>query len=80
MPCVVVSSKGWLVIPAEYRRKYHVLPGSRVEVVDFGGGLSVVPLLTDPIREAQGLLKSNRGLTGRLLADRAEERGREADR
>ena len=80
MATVTVSAKGWVVIPAEYRRKYHVGSGSEVEVVDFGGGLSLVPLLPHPVREAQGLLKGGKRLTGVLLSERAAERKREAGR
>lgn len=80
MATVTVSAKGWVVIPAEYRRKYDVQAGSAVEVVDFGGGLSLVPLLKHPVREAQGLLKRGKRLTGALLSERAKERQREAVR
>lgn len=80
MATVTVSEKGWVVIPADYRRKYNVLPGSAVEVVDFGGGMSLVPLLKNPAKEAQGLLKHGKGLTGALLSERAKDRKREARR
>ncbi len=80
MPMVTVSSKGWVVIPAAYRGKYHVHPGSRVEIVDYGGGMSLVPALDNPLRDAQGLLKGRRSLTGELLQERVRERRREAGR
>jgi AbrB family looped-hinge helix DNA binding protein len=80
MATVTVSSKGWVVIPAAYRRKYAVHSGSQVEVVDFGGGMSLVPLLPHPIRAAQGLLKRGKGLTGALLSERTAERKHEASR
>lgn len=80
MATVTVSAKGWVVIPAEYRRKYNVRSGSEVEVVDFGGGMSLVPLLQDPVSEAQGMLKRGKGLAGALLAERIKERKREAVR
>jgi hypothetical protein len=51
-----------------------------VEVVDFGGGLSLVPLLQHPLKDAQGLLKRGRGLTRALLAERTAERKRETVR
>jgi AbrB family looped-hinge helix DNA binding protein len=88
MPTVTVSSKGWVVIPAAYRERYHVHPGSRVEIVDYGGGMSLVPVLASPVRDAQGLLKGRQplqgnvsgSLTGALLKERARERKREAAR
>jgi AbrB family looped-hinge helix DNA binding protein len=80
MPTVTVSSKGWVVIPAAYRERYHVQPGSRVEIVDYGGGMSLVPAMRNPLRDAQGLLKGRRSLTGALLQERVRERRREAGR
>ena len=80
MATMTVSAKGWVVIPAEFRKKYRVQCGSEVEIVDFGGGLSLVPLLQHPIREAQGLLKKGMGLTHALLVERAAERKRETVR
>lgn len=80
MATVAVSSKGWVVIPAEYRRKYEVHQGTEIEVVDFGGGLSLIPLFRNPIQEACGMLKSRKRLTASLLADRKQEASREARR
>jgi AbrB family looped-hinge helix DNA binding protein len=80
MPMVTVSSKGWVVIPAAYRERYHVHPGSRVEIVDYGGGMSLVPAMRSPLRDAQGLLKGRRSLTGVLLQERVRERRRETGR
>ena len=80
MPTVTVSSKGWVVIPAVYRRRYQVPPGSQVEIVDYGGGMSLVPVLARPLRDAQGLLKGRKSLTGALLQERARERRRETVR
>ena len=80
MPTVTVSSKGWVVIPAAYRRQYQVRPGSQMKIVDYGGGLSLVPMLANPVRDGQGLLKGQRSLTGPLLKDRARERKRDSAR
>ena len=77
MTMVTVSGKGWVVIPAELRRKYDLQAGSRVMMVDYGGVLTLVPALAHPVDEAAGLLQGGRSLTGSLLADRARERKRE---
>jgi AbrB family looped-hinge helix DNA binding protein len=74
---VTISSKGWIVIPNDLRKKYGLKPGSQVSLVDYGGVLSIVPVMADPVAEAAGMLKSARSLTAALLAERAEERGRE---
>jgi AbrB family looped-hinge helix DNA binding protein len=44
-----VSQKGWVVIPAELRKKYNLEPGSEVYVVDCGGVLALVPAHENPI-------------------------------
>ena len=36
---VTVSEKGWVVIPADLRKKYNLHPGAEVAVVDYGGVL-----------------------------------------
>ena len=80
MPLVTVSSKGWVVIPADYRKKYQVHPGSQVEIVDYGGRMSLVPVPARPLSDAQGLLKGRRSLSETLLQERAKERKRETGR
>lgn len=73
---VTVSEKGWVVIPAALRKKYHLHPGTEVQVVDYGGVLALVPQLADPVRQAAGLLKGKPSLTQALLVERRKERTR----
>ena len=72
-----VSSKGWVVIPAEYRRKYKLRPGNQVRIVDYGGALSIVPASGDPVKGARGLLKGPRPLVRALRRAKKQERRRE---
>jgi AbrB family looped-hinge helix DNA binding protein len=74
---LTVSSKGWVVIPAELRRKYNLEPGTKVHVVDYGGVLMLIPAVDDPVEQVAGMLKSERSLTEALLEARQEERKRE---
>ena len=74
MTVAIVSAKGWIVIPSELRKRYNLRAGARVTLVDYGGVLSIVPAMTDPVAEAAGMLKGERSLTGALLAERARER------
>ena len=74
---VKVSQKGWVVIPVDLRKKYHLEPGTHLNVVDYGGVLSLVPALENPIEEGAGILKGESSLTQALLNERREERKRE---
>jgi AbrB family looped-hinge helix DNA binding protein len=66
---VKVSSKGWVVIPAHLRKKYKLVPGSDLNVVDYGGVLALVPVLESPIERGAGMLKGRRSLTQTLLEE-----------
>ncbi len=77
MTTLTVSAKGWVVIPAELRRKYKLRPGSQVQVVDYGGVLALIPLLENPIQQVAGMLKGPSSLTQTLLAEHAQELARE---
>ncbi len=78
MAVVTVSQKGWVVIPAELRQKYNWNTGDRVKVVDYGGVVSLVPVLNNPEEEGFGALKSTGGsLLKGLKKARREERFRE---
>jgi len=74
---VTISQKGWVVIPAELRKKYDLKPGKTMQVVDYGGVLALVPSMEDPIEEAAGMLKGDTSLTEALLSERQKERERE---
>ena len=73
---LTISSKGWVVIPAGLRKKYNLEPGSKVHVVDYGGVLTLIPAVEDPVAAAAGRLPGERSLTAALLEARTEERRR----
>lgn len=77
---LTISNKGWIVIPAEFRKKYNLLPGTQVIVVDYGGVLSIVPAMQNPIKQGRGLLKDLPSLTDDLRKERAAEFTREETR
>lgn len=77
---LTISNKGWVVIPAELRKKYNLLPGAEVVIVDYGGVLAIIPALKNPIKQGRGLLKDLPSLTQDLLQERKAERSREAGR
>ena len=72
-----ISQKGWVVIPAELRRKYNLKPDDEVHVVDYGGVLSLIPASKNPIKQGRGILKGETSLVDALLAERKREQVRE---
>jgi AbrB family looped-hinge helix DNA binding protein len=77
---LTISNKGWVVIPAELRKKYNLVPGTEVVIVDYGGVLAIIPAMQDPIKQGRGLLKDLPSLTKDLLKERQKERKREEAR
>jgi AbrB family looped-hinge helix DNA binding protein len=77
---LTISNKGWVVIPAELRKKYNLLPGTEVVIVDYGGVLSIIPALKNPIKQGRGMLRDLPSLTRDLLKERAKDRSREESR
>jgi len=74
---LTISNKGWVVIPADLRKKYNLTPGTEVVIVDYGGVLAIVPAMKDPVKQGFGMLKGGPSLTQALLKERAAERKRE---
>ncbi len=72
-----ISQKGWVVIPAELRRKYDLKPGDEIHVVDYGGVISLIPVFKDALEIAGGMLKGETSLTKALLKERKRERARD---
>ena len=69
MTIATVSNKGWIVVPKAYRQKYGLKPGTKVQIVDYGGYLSIVPLADDPIEALHGMLADGPSLIDDLLAE-----------
>ena len=68
-----VSQKGWVVIPAELRKKYGIKPGTRLQFVDYGGAIELIPVPDNPVEAAAGMLKGGKSLTEALLAEHRRE-------
>lgn len=75
-----VSSKGWVVIPKDLRDRHGLREGTRVQVVEYGDVLALVPLPEDPVEALRGLFAGGLSLTADLLEERARERSREDQR
>lgn len=75
---LTISNKGWVVIPAEYRKKYNLRAGTKVVIVDYGGVLAIVPAVKDPIKQGKGFLKGASSMATDLKKDRELEKKRDA--
>jgi len=72
---ISISSKGQMVIPARIRKKYRIEARSKVELVDTGKEIVIIPLPREPFKSSRGILK---GVTTKdLIKVRREERRRE---
>jgi AbrB family looped-hinge helix DNA binding protein len=80
MAIAKVSKKGWVVIPHDIRERYGLRPGDKVYITDYGGRITIVPALKDPIRELHGMFKGGPSLTEALLEERQKEREREEEK
>jgi AbrB family looped-hinge helix DNA binding protein len=79
MHTATVSAKGWVVIPKSIREKYGLKKGSRVQVLDYGQTVAIVPLPDDPVGALHGMFEAGPSLTQELLAERERERAREEE-
>ena len=77
MKTITVSEKGWVVIPNEIREKYNIKKGDKVNIIDYGNIIAIIPTSKDVIKDSAGIFKSKKSLTKSLLDDRKEEIERE---
>ncbi len=73
MSFVKTLAKGQIVIPAGLRKKYHIEPGTELQIMEYGGIIYLVPPVEDPIKAAQGSLPSRPSLAGQLLRERRSD-------
>jgi len=68
------TSKGQVIIPAELRKKFNIIKGTRISIEEGQGRVILLrPLPDDPISASRGMLKGKTSLTRALLKDRREE-------
>ena len=73
MSTVKTLAKGQIVIPAEMRKKFHIQPGTELQIMEYGGVIYLVPPVQNPIKAAQGSLPSRPSLAGQLLRERRSD-------
>ena len=57
-----ISTKGQLVIPVALRRKYHIKPGTRVQIYDEGDKIVIQPITPEYVKGLRGSLKDGGAL------------------
>lgn len=70
MATVKTLSKGQIVIPAEIRKRHRIKPGTKIQIMEYGGIIYLVPPVDDPIKAACGILPSRPSVSDRLLKER----------
>ena len=73
MATVKTLSKGQIVIPAEIRKRYHIEPGTEIQIMEYGGIIYLIPPVENPINAACGLLPSKPSLSEKLIRERKNE-------
>ena len=73
MGTVRTLSKGQIVIPAGLRKKFHIEPGTEMQIMEYGGIIYLIPPAENPIKAACGILQSRPSLSKRLLKERKGE-------
>jgi AbrB family looped-hinge helix DNA binding protein len=73
MAIVKTLSKGQIVIPAEIRKRYHIEPGTEIQIMEYGGIIYLIPPVEDPIKAACGVLPSEPSLSEKLIKERKRE-------
>ena len=63
-----VTTRGQTVVPAEIRRRYGIEEGSRLEWVDDGQVIRVIPVPADPVEALYGSARGE-GLYDRLMEE-----------
>jgi len=71
-----MTVRGQTVVPAAIRKAYDLEPESRIEWIDDGKCIRVVPLGRDVVRESRGVYGKGM-LRKALVKARAEDRARE---
>ena len=72
-----VSKKGWVVIPAELRKRYGIKAGSEVQFIPEKDHLNIFPTMDDPVHKTSGKYAGKTSLTTALLEERKRELERE---
>jgi hypothetical protein len=72
-----IGRDGRIAIPVTLPQKHFLTPGSSIEIVDYGGLMTLIPCHDDPISAAAGMLAGNTSMTKALLVEHHQARDTE---
>jgi AbrB family looped-hinge helix DNA binding protein len=75
---LTISTRGQMVLPSAVRRRHHLIPHSKVEVLDNGKEIILIPLPKDSFKKSRGILTgvSTKDLINLRRLERSREHGR----
>jgi AbrB family looped-hinge helix DNA binding protein len=73
MAFVKMLAKGQVVIPAQIRKRCHLAPGDKLQLMEYNGIIYLIPSVDDPIEAACGLLPKKPSLSIQLLKERQKD-------
>ncbi len=73
MATVKTLSKGQIVIPSEIRKRCRIKPGTKMQIMEYGGIIYLIPPVEDSIKAACGILPSKPYLSEKVLKERKDE-------
>ena len=76
MDSVRVTTRGRIVIPARFRRRLGIKPGTKVCFIEHGSEILFQPVTKQGIRSVCGMLKDKTSATAELLTERKKDRER----
>ena len=80
MAVSMVSTRGQAVIPMEIRRKYGLEKNSKIEWIDIGNAIMVLPQGKDLIESSFGILKESKVSVADLLKSHKMDRKMDEDK
>ncbi len=75
MNTATMSGRGRVTIPKHLRDRLGLRKATRVQFVECGGVLALVPLPDGPVEALRGMLAGGPPLTAELIAEHGQERG-----
>ena len=71
---ITVSNRGQMVIPSAIRKRYNIKARTKIELIDTGEEIVIVPVPKEALRQSKGMLK---GVSAKdIIAARREERNK----